>query len=68
MKAKVDMRIKLLDGEEKGREFFDHKIFETESEITKFGIVERLKINWAYVHPTMFWEKQNEIVISDRCC
>ena len=51
MKVEVDMRIKLLDGEEKGREFFEHKIFETESEITKFGIVERLRINWTYVHP-----------------
>ena len=60
MKVEVEMRIKVLDGEEKGREFFDHKAYETESEITKFGIVERLRINWAYVHPDYAVGEQND--------
>lgn len=50
MKVAVEIKITLLEGEEKGRTFTDKKLMYTESEISEMGVIERLDWVWRYVH------------------
>ena len=50
MKVEIDMKITFLEGEQKGRIITDKKIVDTESEVTEIGIIERLRLEWNYIH------------------
>ncbi len=71
MKVEVDMKIKILDGELKGREISEHMVCETEHKKTEIGFIEKLKICWQYVHPSIFcdyeeWYKKRKEIENEK--
>lgn len=50
MLVEVDLKITIQDGDEAGKVIHDKKIFETETEQTEFGTIERLRFDWNYLH------------------
>lgn len=50
MKIQADVKITILDGEERGRVFTFSNIGETDTEYTGYGIIERIKLGWAHIH------------------
>ena len=57
MKVEVEMKITVLEGEEKGRTFTEKTIADTEPKYTEYGIIERLTMKWNYIHR----ERANEV-------
>ena len=51
MKVEVEMKITILDGEEKGRTYNDKFIADTEQRFTPLGIREELRIGWNKMIP-----------------
>ena len=62
MKVAVEMKITFLEGEEKGRTIQEKQTMDTISEVTKYGKIERLKIEWNYIHCLKNWEGVDESV------
>ena len=50
MKIRADVKIPILEGEEKGKFHTFSTVSETDTEYTKYGIIERVKIGWSYLH------------------
>ena len=50
MKVEVEMKIIVLEGEEAGRTFTQKTVYETEPEYTEYGIIEKLRLEWNYIH------------------
>lgn len=50
MKIQADVKITILDGDEKGMvNVFSHT-GDTDTEYTPYGIIESLKFGWSYIH------------------
>ena len=66
MKVKVEMKITVLEGEEAGRIFKEKPFIGfTDSEVTEIGTIERLKVDWGYIHQfsprrISYQEKKND--------
>ena len=50
MKCEVEVKITLLEGAEAGKLITEKKIADTVQDITEFGIIERLRWEWNYIH------------------
>lgn len=50
MKVKVEMKITVLEGEEKGREFAQEMVTDTVPRYTEYGVIEHLTTKWSYIH------------------
>lgn len=50
MKVEAEVKIKILDGEEQGKIYTFTTIEETDTEYTKYGIIERLRLGWQHIH------------------
>ena len=50
MKVEVEMKITVLEGEEEGRTFTQKTIGETEPQYTEYGTIEKLRLEWNYIH------------------
>lgn len=44
------MKITVLDGDEKGREFTSKRVEETDTQFTDIGVLERVRLEWTYLH------------------
>ena len=49
MKVKVEYKITIMEGPEKGREFVQSGIEETRSQILEIGTLESLLMEWRYL-------------------
>ena len=58
MKVEAEVKIKILDGEERGKTDTFTTIGETDTEYTKYGIIERLRLEWRYIHNVRLVEPQ----------
>lgn len=65
MKVEAELKIKILDGEEKGKTDIFRTIKETDTQYTEYGIVERLKLEWNYIHNVCLVEPQESEVNAD---
>lgn len=50
MKVETEVKITILDGEEKGKTETFRSTGETNTTYTRYGIIERLRLEWAYIH------------------
>lgn len=50
MQVLVEMKITVLDGDEKGREFTSKRVEETDTQFTDIGVLERVRLEWTYLH------------------
>ena len=50
MKVEVEMKITVLEGEEKGRTFVESTITDTKPQYTEHGVIEHLSLEWTYIH------------------
>ena len=50
MKVEAEVKIKILDGEEKGKIDTFTTVSETETNYTEHGIIERLRLEWQHIH------------------
>lgn len=50
MKVFVETNITILDGPEKGKSFNEKSTYITDSNLTEFGTVETLNLEWHYIH------------------
>lgn len=50
MQVLVDMRVTILEGDEKGREFISKRVEETYTQFTEVGVLERLRLEWTHLH------------------
>ena len=50
MRVEVEMKITFLEGEEEGRVIQDKAVMETIPEITEYGVVEHLTMEWKHIH------------------
>lgn len=50
MKIQADVKITILDGDERGKVCTFSNISETDTEYTGYGIIERIKLEWAHIH------------------
>lgn len=50
MQVLVDMRVVILEGDEKGREFISKRVEETYTQFTEVGVLERLRLEWTHLH------------------
>ena len=55
MKVEAEVKIKILDGEEKGKVDTFRSIGETETQYTEYGIIERLSLEWRHIHNVSSW-------------
>ena len=61
MKVGYEIKITILEGEERGKVIYDKKIGETKTIVTEYGIIERLNLEWNYIHDTKHISgKENE--------
>lgn len=62
MKVAAEVTITILEGERKGQQDFFTKIVDTDTEYTKYGIIERVKIEWLYIRNMFeqYKEKKHE--------
>ena len=51
MKIQADVKITILDGDEKGRVFTFSNNGETDTEYTPYGIIERVNFGWSHIRP-----------------
>lgn len=51
MKIQADVKITILEGDEKGKVCTFSQIGETDTEYTEYGIIERIGLGWSYIHP-----------------
>lgn len=52
MKVECEFKITFQDGKEAGKVICDKKIYDTETQVTEYGIIERLRFEWNYIHDT----------------
>ena len=50
MRVEAEVKIKILDGEERGRIDTFSTIGETDTTYTELGIIERLRLEWRHIH------------------
>lgn len=50
MQVLVEMKITVLDGDEKGREFTSKSVEETDTEFIGIGVLERVRLEWSHLH------------------
>lgn len=50
MQVLVEMKITVLDGDEKGREFTSKRVEETDTKFTDIGVLERIRLEWTHLH------------------
>ena len=50
MQVLVEMKVTILDGDEKGREFTSKSVEETHTQFTDIGVMERVRLEWTYLH------------------
>lgn len=50
MQVLVEMKVTILDGDEKGREFTSKRVEETYTQFTEVGVLERLRLEWTHLH------------------
>ena len=50
MQVLVEMKVTILDGAEKGREFTSKRVEETYTQFTEVGVLERLRLEWTHLH------------------
>ncbi len=50
MQVLVEMKVTILDGDEKGREFTSKRVEETHTQFTEVGVLERLRLEWTHLH------------------
>ena len=50
MQVLVEMKITVLDGDEKGREFTSKRVEETDTQFTDIGVLERVRLEWTHLH------------------
>lgn len=58
MKVEVEVKIKILDGEEQGKTDIFTTIGETDTTYTEYGIIERLRLEWNHIHNAPLVEPQ----------
>ena len=51
MQVQAEVKITILDGEERGRVETYTTTGETQSQYTDFGIIERLRLQWNHIRP-----------------
>lgn len=56
MKVEAELKITILEGDEKGRIDISKFIQETDTEYTEYGIIERLKLGWNYIHDVCLYK------------
>lgn len=56
MRVEAEVKIKILDGEEKGKTDTFTTIGETDTQYREYGIIERLRLEWNYIH----FDKENK--------
>ena len=64
MQVLVEMKVTILDGDEKGREFTSKCIEETHTQFTDIGIIERVRLEWSHLHGMPKPVKVEE----EKCC
>lgn len=50
MQVLVEMKITVLDGDEKGREFTSKSVEETHTQFIDIGVLERVHLEWTHLH------------------
>ena len=50
MKVEAEVKIKILDGKEKGKIDTFKIVDETDTQYTEYGIIESLRLGWKYIH------------------
>jgi len=50
MQVLVEMKVTILDGDEKGREFTSKCVEETYTQLTDIGVFERVRLEWTHLH------------------
>lgn len=60
MKVEAEVKIKILDGDETGKIDTFKTIGETDSRCTEYGIIERLRLEWRYIHNAPLVKSQAE--------
>lgn len=58
MKVEAEVKIKILDGKEQGKIDTFTTVGETDSLYTEYGIIERLRLEWRYIHNAHLIEPQ----------
>lgn len=58
MKVEAEVKIKILEGEEKGKIDTFRTIGETDTTYTEYGIIEHLRLEWKYIHNMHLVEPQ----------
>lgn len=60
MKVEAEVKIKILDGEEKGKTDTFKIVNETDTTYTECGIMEYLRLEWRHIHNTHLVKMQEE--------
>lgn len=60
MKVEAEVKIKILDGEEQGKIDTFTSVGETDTIYTEYGIIEKLLLEWKYIHNAHLAESQEE--------
>lgn len=60
MKVEAEVKIKILDGEERGRTDTFTTIGETNTQYTEYGIIECLRLEWNHIHNMTELRKSEE--------
>ena len=50
MQVLVEMKVTILDGDEKGIEFTSKRVEETDTQFTDIGVLERVRLEWTHLH------------------
>lgn len=58
MRVEAEVKIQILDGEEKGKIDTFKTIGETDTTYTELGIIERLRLEWRHIHDVHVVEAQ----------
>ena len=63
MKVEAEVKIKILDGEEQGKIDTFTTVGETDTAYTEYGIIEKLRLEWKYIHNVHLVEQQDKDII-----
>ena len=58
MKVEAEVKITILDGEEQGKVNTFTTVGETDTTYTEYGIIERLRLEWKYIHNAHLIDQQ----------
>ncbi len=61
MKVAAEVKITILDGEERGKADTFTTIGETNTQYTKYGIIECLRLEWKHIHNMVEPQESEEV-------